>query len=82
MLTLPPSTRVYVATKPADMRRSFDGPLALVRDLLGHEDPAVRPTVRLPQQVGRPSQGELGPFGMTHGRSRATATRVRASVRN
>jgi transposase len=39
MLTLPPSTRVYVATKPADMRRSFDGLLALVRDFLGHEDP-------------------------------------------
>ena len=39
MLTLPPSTRVFVATKPADMRRSFDGLLALVRDFLGHEDP-------------------------------------------
>jgi transposase len=39
MLTLPPSTRVYVATKPADMRRSFDGLLSLVRDFLGHDDP-------------------------------------------
>jgi transposase len=39
MLTLPPSTRVFVATQPADMRRSFDGLLALVRDFLGHEDP-------------------------------------------
>ena len=39
MLTLPPSTRVFVATKPAAMRRSFDGLLALVRDFLGHEDP-------------------------------------------
>jgi transposase len=39
MLTLPPSTRVFVATKPADMRRSFDGLLAIVRDFLGHEDP-------------------------------------------
>jgi transposase len=39
MLTLPPSTRVFVATKPADMRRSFDGLLALVRDFLGHSDP-------------------------------------------
>lgn len=38
MLTLPPSTRVFVATKPADMRRSFDGLLALVRDFL-KEDP-------------------------------------------
>lgn len=35
MLTLPPSTRVFVATQPADMRRSFDGLLALVRDFLG-----------------------------------------------
>ncbi len=39
MLTLPPATRVFVATKPADMRRSFDGLLAIVRDFLGHEDP-------------------------------------------
>jgi transposase len=39
VLTLPPSTRVFVATQPADMRRSFDGLLALVRDFLGHEDP-------------------------------------------
>ena len=38
MLTLPPSTRVFVATKPADMRRSFDGLAGLVRDFLG-EDP-------------------------------------------
>jgi transposase len=38
MLSLPPSTRVFVATKPADMRRSFDGLFALVRDFLG-EDP-------------------------------------------
>jgi transposase len=39
MLTLPPSTRVFVATQPADMRRGFDGLLALVRDFLGHADP-------------------------------------------
>lgn len=39
MLTLPPSTRVFVATQPADMRRSFDGLLAIVRDFLGHQDP-------------------------------------------
>ena len=38
MLTLPPSTRVFVATKPTDMRRSFNGLLGLVRDFLG-EDP-------------------------------------------
>lgn len=39
MLTLPPSTRVFVATEPTDMRRSFDGLLGLVRDFLGHDDP-------------------------------------------
>lgn len=39
MLTLPPSTRVFVATQPADMRRGFDGLLAIVRDFLGHQDP-------------------------------------------
>ena len=38
MLTLPPSTRVFVATGHTDMRRSFDGLLAIVRDFLG-EDP-------------------------------------------
>lgn len=37
MLTLPPSTRVFIATKPTDMRRSFDGLMAQVRDFLGHD---------------------------------------------
>jgi transposase len=35
VLTLPPSTRVFVATDPADMRRSFDGLMGIVRDFLG-----------------------------------------------
>jgi transposase len=35
VLTLPPSTRVYVATAATDMRRSFDGLMGLVRDFLG-----------------------------------------------
>jgi transposase len=39
MLTLPPSTRVFVAVAPADMRRGFDGLLAIVQDFLGHHDP-------------------------------------------
>jgi transposase len=38
MLSLPPSTRVFVAAKPTDMRKSFDTLAALVRDFLG-EDP-------------------------------------------
>jgi transposase len=37
MLSLPPSTRIFVSTHPVDMRRSFDGLLALVRDYLGHD---------------------------------------------
>ena len=39
MLTLPLSTRVFVAVAPADMRRGFDGLLAIVQDFLGHHDP-------------------------------------------
>ena len=38
MLTLPPSTQVFVSTRPTDMRRSFDGLVGQVRDFLG-EDP-------------------------------------------
>ena len=30
MFNLPPSVRIHVCTKPADMRRSFDGLVALV----------------------------------------------------
>ena len=39
MLTMPPSTRVFVATAATDMRFGFDRLLAIVRDFLGHEDP-------------------------------------------
>jgi len=38
MLTLPPTTRVFVAREAVDMRRSFDGLAGLVRDFL-KEDP-------------------------------------------
>jgi transposase len=31
MLTLPPSIRIYVASRPVDMRRGHDGLLAIVR---------------------------------------------------
>lgn len=37
MLMLPPSVRVYVATTPADVRKSFDGLSALVTHSLGHD---------------------------------------------
>ena len=35
MLSLPPAVRIYVCTRPADMRRSFDGLAGCVRDWLG-----------------------------------------------
>lgn len=37
MLTLPSSVRVYVASSPADLRKSFDGLSLLTRSALGHE---------------------------------------------
>lgn len=38
MLSLPPSVKVFLATQPADLRRSFDGLAALAHEWLG-EDP-------------------------------------------
>lgn len=38
MLTLPPSVRIYMATAPCDMRKSFRGLTGLVRQRL-REDP-------------------------------------------
>lgn len=35
MLSLPPSVRIWLSTRPADLRKSFDGLAALVRDGLG-----------------------------------------------
>ena len=34
MLTLPPSVRIFVGVSPVDMRRSFDGLSAIVREVL------------------------------------------------
>jgi transposase len=38
MIPLPPSVRIYVATSPADMRKSFDGLSALARSVV-NQDP-------------------------------------------
>ena len=38
MLTLSPSVRIFVCTKPVDMRRSFDGLFGLVQTII-HQDP-------------------------------------------
>ncbi len=37
MLTLPPSTRIFLGTEPVDMRKSFDGLVATVRHALEQE---------------------------------------------
>ena len=34
MLSIPPSVRIYLATEPADMRKSFDGLSALVEGVI------------------------------------------------
>jgi transposase len=38
VLTLPPAVRIYVAVEPVDIRRSFDGLSAAVREIL-RQDP-------------------------------------------
>jgi transposase len=38
MFMLPTGVRIFIASEPADLRRSFDGLTAMVRDVL-HADP-------------------------------------------
>ena len=35
MISLPPSVKIFLATEPADMRKSFDGLKTLVEEFLG-----------------------------------------------
>jgi transposase len=35
MLMLPPAVKIFISTKPADMRRSFDGLAAMVTEWMG-----------------------------------------------
>lgn len=37
MLSLPPAVKVFLASEPADLRRSFDGLAALVKDAIGRD---------------------------------------------
>ena len=37
MLTLPPAVRIYVAVEPVDIRKSFDGLSAAVREILRND---------------------------------------------
>lgn len=37
MLSLPPQVRVFLCTKPTDMRKSFDGLTGLVEEVFGEE---------------------------------------------
>ena len=43
MLSLPPTVRIWLSTRPADLRKSFDGLAALVRDGHGGGPPANPP---------------------------------------
>jgi transposase len=37
MLSLPPAVRIWLCTQATDLRKSFDGLAALVKDGLGHD---------------------------------------------
>ena len=60
MLSLPPTVRIWLSAQPVDLRKSFDGLAALVRDGLRRRS-AVGRHLRLPQQGRRPDQApDLG----------------------
>jgi hypothetical protein len=53
MFTLPPALRIYVATTPTDMRKSFDGLSAAVTQIIGQDHPH-------PRKKADESPGSLG----------------------
>jgi len=66
MMHLPASVRVYLCLSPCDMRRSFDGLHALVRDHL-ELDPFRRTSLPVRQQAKRSAQDSvLGPGRVRH----------------
>jgi hypothetical protein len=84
MLTLPPSTRVFVATKPADMRRSFDGLLAIVRDFVGHDDrsPATSPPSATSPATGSRSSGGTATASPSSTRTKKHTAPIHSPLQN
>ena len=56
MLTLPPAVRTFLCAAPADLRKSFDGLAALVRQFLG-ADPLTTVTGKVLNLDGSPGSG-------------------------
>ena len=52
MIMLPSAVRIFLCTRPTDLRKSFDGLTGLVQECFG-QDPLDRPSLPLPQ----PPQG-------------------------
>jgi hypothetical protein len=61
LLPLPATVRIFLCTRPTDMRKSFDRLLGMVREFLD-QDPLSRTSVPVPQPPPRSHQDpSLGP---------------------
>ena len=58
MLPVPAGVRVWLATGHTDMRKGFPGLALLVQETL-KQDPACRPSVRVPRPARRSHQDHL-----------------------